>query len=215
MGGFHAARAARLQTRLIGLAGQGVDCTLSPTGKLTFFAGRVPVAGEVVTVLYRTRSRAVARLEDPASVAAEAAGGVPGTARWLGKVVQPAARCSADCEAAAQAVLALASSRVGGAGGQLHNASIPADDIWPGDALALTSGGQTLERGRAQGGRSRTATPQPEVLTYRVAFANDWAESLGITLSEAVAQDAVLPVDASSKRRRQARCLRTCRSSRW
>ncbi|MDP9040220.1 MAG: hypothetical protein M3O02_13275, partial [Acidobacteriota bacterium] len=72
------------QTRLIGLAGQGVDCMLDSAGKVTFFAGRIPVAGERITVLYRTHSRAVARLEDPASVAAEAAGGQSGTSRWLG-----------------------------------------------------------------------------------------------------------------------------------
>jgi hypothetical protein len=32
-----------------------------------------------------------------------------------------------------------------------------------------------------------------EVLTYRMAFANDWAEGLGLTLSEAIAMDALLP----------------------
>ncbi len=33
----------------------------------------------------------------------------------------------------------------------------------------------------------------PEVLTYDLAFANDWAEGLGLHLSEAVADDALLP----------------------
>jgi hypothetical protein len=33
----------------------------------------------------------------------------------------------------------------------------------------------------------------PELLTYRIAFANDWADSLGLTLSEAIATDAYLP----------------------
>ena len=58
-------------TRLIGLSGQGVDCRLSDTGKVTFFAGRIPLPGELVTVSYRIRSRAVARLDDPASITAE------------------------------------------------------------------------------------------------------------------------------------------------
>ena len=49
-------------TRLIGVAGEGVDCKISATGKVTFFAGRVPVAGELVTVTYRVQQRAVARL---------------------------------------------------------------------------------------------------------------------------------------------------------
>ena len=38
----------------------------------------------------------------------------------------------------------------------------------------------------------------PELLTYRVAFANDWADSLGVTLSEAIAQDSFLPPTAQS-----------------
>ena len=33
----------------------------------------------------------------------------------------------------------------------------------------------------------------PELLTYRIDFANDWAEALGLTLSESIAPDAILP----------------------
>ena len=42
------------------------------------------------------------------------------------------------------------------------------------------------------------------MLTYRIAFANDWAESLGITLSEAIAADAFLPPTAATA---PAQCL--------
>src|SRR5260370_41257179 len=104
-------------TRLIGVAGEGVDCKISATGKVTFFAGRVPIAGELVTVTYRAQQRAVARLEDAASVAAEAGGGVPGTAQWLGKVLKPAARRSVDCGSAARAVLSCSASRAAAAAG--------------------------------------------------------------------------------------------------
>ena len=34
------------------------------------------------------------------------------------------------------------------------------------------------------------------MLTYRMAFANDWAEGLGMKLSEAIAADALLPETA-------------------
>jgi hypothetical protein len=189
-------------TRLIGIAGGGVDCSVSATGKVTFFAGRIPVTGELVTVSYRNRNRAVARLEDPASVAAEAAGGMPGTARWLGKVLRPLARSSADCEAAAQAVLALASDRSAAIAGS-YAAFNPGADIWPGDVLAITAGGQMLNVVvRAVGIVDGHALP--ELVTYKIAFANDWAESLGITLSEAVAADAYLPPIAATA---PAQCL--------
>jgi hypothetical protein len=180
-------------TRLVGVAGEGVDCKISAAGKVTFFAGRVPVAGELVTVTYRGRQRAVTRLEDTASVAAEAAGGVPGTARWLGKVVKPAARSSMDCESAALAVLSFSASRAAAAAGTY--AAVNPVDVWPGDVLAVTSAGQTMNvvvrRVEIVDGMA-----SPEVLTYRMAFANDWAEGLGLTLSEAIAADALLPQTA-------------------
>jgi len=179
------------QTRLIGVAGEGVDCSLTSTGKLTFFSGRIPVAGEIVTVSYRLRSRAIARLEDAASIAAEAAGGMPGTARWLGKVLRPFARCSADCESAAQATLSFASSRAAAIAGS-YAAINPNADVWPGDVLSIVANGQTINvvvrRVSIIDGNS-----VPDLLTYRIAFANDWAESLGVTISEAIAPDSFLP----------------------
>jgi hypothetical protein len=183
------------QTRLIGAAGEGVDCKISATGNVTFFAGRVPVPEEIVTISYRTRTRAVARLEDAASVAAEAAGEMPGTARWLGKVLRPQARSSEDCEAAVQATLALASSRSAALAGSYS--TVNGADIWPGDVLSLTASGQTLNV-VARTVQVEDGHAQPEVLKYRVAFANDWAEALGITLSEAIAADAYLPVSAAT-----------------
>jgi hypothetical protein len=137
----------------------------------------------------------VARLEDAASIAAEAAGGMPGTARWLGKVVRPLARSTEDCEAGAQAVLALASSRAAAISGS-YSAINPAD-VWPGDVLAITANGQAM----SVVVRTVAITDGhawPELLTYRIAFANDWAEALGITLSEAIAADAYLPPAALS-----------------
>ena len=182
-------------TRLVGVAGEGVDCKISAAGKVTFFAGRVPVAGELVTVTYRVQQRAVARLENAASVAEEAAGGVPGTAQWLGKVLKPAARSSMDCESAALAVLSFSASRAAAASGT-YEAVNPAD-VWPGDVLAISSGAQTMSvvvrRVEIADGMA-----YPEVLTYRMAFANDWAEGLGLKLSEAVAADALLPQTALS-----------------
>jgi len=180
-------------TRLIGVAGEGIDCTVSATGKVTFLAGRVPVAGELVTVTYRGQQRAIARLEDPASVAAEAEGGAPGTARWLGKVLRPASRSSVDCESAAQAVLSFSASRAAAVAGT-YDAMNPSD-VWPGDVLTITSGGKTMNVVVRQVA-IEDGSSWPEALTYRIAFANDWAEGLGLTLSEAIAADALLPLTA-------------------
>ena len=182
-------------TRLIGVAGEGVDCRVSGTGLVTFLAGRVPVAGELIAVTYRTGSRSIARLSNSASIAAEAAGGMPGTACWLGKVLRPQARSSVDCESAAQAILSVATSRSAALAGT-YEAINPAD-VWPADVLALTVGTETssvmVRRVSIVDGMA-----VPEVLTYRMEFANDWAEVLGVKLSEAIAADALLPLTALS-----------------
>jgi hypothetical protein len=182
-------------TRLIGVTGEGVDCKVSDTGKVTFFTGRVPIAGEIVTVTYRIAQRAVARLEDPASVAAEAAGNMPGTAQWLGKVSKPEARSSMDCESAAMAVLSFASSRAAAVSGSYDAVNPP--DVWPGDVLALTSASQTMSVVVRQV-EIADGMARPEMLTYKMAFANDWAESLGLPLSESIAPDTLLPLTAMS-----------------
>lgn len=57
---------------------------------------------------------------------------MPGTARWLGKVLRPLARSSADCESAAEAVLSLATSRAAAIAGS-YAAINPTADVWPGD----------------------------------------------------------------------------------
>ena len=182
--------------RMTGAAGEGVDCMVSPAGRITFFSGRIPVVGERFTVWYRGRRRAVARLNDAASIAAEAEGGIPGAAQWMGKVLTPPARSTQDCENAALAVLRFSSSRSAAVSGSYTMVN-PADDIWPGDLLEVNSGGDTLRlivrNVTIDDGHARS-----EWMRYRIAFANDWAEGLGLKLSEAVAVDALLPETASS-----------------
>ncbi len=127
-------------TRKLGLATQGADARIERTGKLHFYASAVPVANEIITVTYRTPHRAVARIASAASMAAEAKGPIPGTARWIGSVVSPQARSSADCENAAFTLLALATSRAAAWSGKYtaYNLQSP-QDVWPGDVLAVNA----------------------------------------------------------------------------
>jgi hypothetical protein len=195
-----------LETRLIGVAGQGVDCTASygtaagSPGKVTFLAGRVPVAGERITVNYRNEQRSVARLADTASITSEAVNGAPGTCRFLGAVTLPIARSSADCESAAQSVLAFATSRTAAVAGTYAMVN-PAVDLWPGDILAITSAGVTSSL-LVRSVVVKDGGAVPEVRQYAVSFANDWATEweagIGTKLSEEIAADAYLPQTASS-----------------
>jgi hypothetical protein len=193
------------QTRLVGAAGEGVDCTVSygtsagTPGKVTFLAGRVPVVGELVTVQYRNAQRAIARMADAASVAAEAqtgaAGNIGGLSRWLGKVLQPVARSSADCESAAQSLLAFATSRTAAVAGS-YTAVNPSADIWPGDVLVVTSAGVASSL-LVRSVDVKDGNAVPEIRSYAIKFANDWAtewaDGLGMKLSESIAADAFLP----------------------
>jgi hypothetical protein len=195
-----------VQTRLTGVAGQGVDCDVSygsaagTPAKLTFFAGRVPVANEHVTVSYRSAGRSVARLASAGSVVSEAVNGAPGTCRWLGTVSQPVARSSVDCESAAQAVLAFATSRTAAVAGSYAMVN-PTQDIWPGDVLAVTSAGVTSSL-LVRSVVAKDGSAVPEVRRYEIKFANDWAtewaDGIGLKLSEEIAADAYLPQTASS-----------------
>ncbi len=123
-----------------------------------------------------------------------------GTARWVGEVVRPVARSSEDCESAAQAILSFATNRAAAVAGTYEtvnpaSSGIASADIWPGDVLALTANGSAAEV-VVRKVAIEDLGASPESLTYRIAFANDWAEGLGLRVSEAIAKDALIPETA-------------------
>jgi hypothetical protein len=184
-------------TRLLGAVGDGLDGSLSAAGLLTFYPGRVPVAAEQVLVRYRRGARAIARLQDAASVAAEASTGLPGVARWVGSVTTPAARSSADCESAAAAMLSVSSDRVAGMQGTCSADQVQSvADVWPGDLLRVYSGAGSNLAPCELMVRSITLTDgnaAPEWIGYTMEFANDWAKSASMTISDALPSDAKVP----------------------
>ncbi|GAC1355317.1 MAG: hypothetical protein NVSMB3_00360 [Acidobacteriaceae bacterium] len=182
-------------TQLAGSAGEGVDCTIAASGGVTFFAGRVPQAGELVTVSYRTGQRASARIQDPASVAVEATAGFPGMSQWRGKVVRPVARSTEDCESAAEALLSVASDRAATMSGSY--VAMDVDDLWPGDVLAVNRAGDSFHS-LVRGVTIVDELAAHELVTSHVTFASEWAEGLGLRLSETVATDVILPAVAQA-----------------
>ena len=191
--------------RLIGVAGEGVDCVVQSgigvtPGSVVFLDGRVPVAGERVCVMYRKAARSVARLADAASIANEAKLGGDGVSRWTGKVLQPVTRTSADCESAAAAVLAVATSRSESLRGSYAVVN-PAEELWPGDVLQVTSAGETTALLLRSVSIADEGT-EPEALRYEAAFGNDWAtqlaDGLGLRLGDEMAADAASPAVAET-----------------
>jgi hypothetical protein len=182
-------------TRRVGATAEAAECHVERTGKVAFYTGYTPVAGEQIAVSYRTQGRAVGRAVNAASQAALAAAGSPSIAAWIGSVTDPSARSSADCrnaalvmEQAAASVTALWSGTYKGT-----RASFAAD-VWPGDALLLNAPSANLNVQVVV----RTVTlsyiaSYPDLVQYDIAFANDWADDLAIRTSATVPVNAWLP----------------------
>ena len=182
-------------TRRVGTTAEAAECHLERTGKLVFYTGYAPVAGEQVAVSYRTVGRAVGRAVNTASQAALAAAGMPVEAAWIGSVTNPPARSSADCRNAAlvmeQAAAGVSALWSGSYKGTRYSF---ATDVWPGDALLLNAPSTNLDAQVVV----RTVTVSyrasyPDLVEYAIAFANDWADDLAIKSSVTVPVDAWLP----------------------
>ena len=182
-------------TRRLGATAEAAECHLERTGKLVFYTGYAPLAGEQIAVNYRTVGRAVGRAVNTASQAALAEAGSPAVAVWIGSVTNPPARSSADClyaalamEQAAAGVSALWSGTYSG------NRTSFSSDVWPGDALLLNAPSTSLNaQVVVRTVKVSYSASYPDLVEYAIAFANDWADDLAIKSSTTVPVDAWLP----------------------
>jgi hypothetical protein len=131
---------ATFSTLLVGDLSEGAECRTTST-ELTFFSAYVPAANQQIEVHYRGRGRAIARITNPASVAAQQRGidtGVHGVVR---RVKLPPARTSADCEQAALAILDDAVNPAYSGQYETWSDFLPdgATDILPGDAMNINA----------------------------------------------------------------------------
>ncbi|UWZ86035.1 hypothetical protein [Occallatibacter riparius] len=195
-----APQSGALMTRRLGSSTESAECDVSRSGRLTFYPGFAPAAGEQITVTYRTSARSVGRAVNETSLEALKPLGSPGTASWIGSVTNPACRTSIDCRNAAAALMQSAGSSSALWSGVWRGTNHDlATDIWPGDALALNAPSCSLNAELVV--RSVKVTYRssvPDVFAYEVAFANDWAEDLAIRTSESVHADAWLPAPAAA-----------------
>jgi hypothetical protein len=185
-------------TRRIGSAAQSAECSLSRSGKLTFFTGYTPGPSEQIAVTYRRIARAVGRAINAASQQALTAEGLPSTLSWTGSVTDPRARSSADCRNAAAALAQSAGSAAALWSGTYRGTNHDfADDVWPGDALAMSAPSCNLDAQLViRSVRLTCHATVPDLVSYDIAFANDWAEDLAIATSASVPGDAWLPTPA-------------------
>ena len=187
-------------TRRLGSATQSAECGVGRSGRLTFYTGFTPAAGEQIAVSYRTSARSVGRAVNTASQQALVALGLPATASWTGSVTHPECRTSADCRSAAAALMQAAGSSAALWSGVWRGTNFDVStDVWPGDALALNAPSCNLNAQLVV--RTVKVTYRasiPDVFVYEARFANEWAEDLAIRTSESVAADAWLPAPAAT-----------------
>jgi hypothetical protein len=181
--------------RRLGTLAQASECHLEPTGTLMFYSGFVPLAGEQIAVSYRTLGRATGRAVNATSQQQLAAAGLPSIATWIGSVTNPPARSSTDCRNAAAAMAAAAGSASALWSGTYNGPQLSlSSDIWPGDALLLNVPSMALDTQVVIRVVKLTYSAcDPDLVTYEISFANDWAEDLAIITSRTVPPDAWLP----------------------
>lgn len=182
-------------TRRLGTTAESAECAIDRTGKIVFYTGCIPVAGEQIAVSYRTTGRAVGRAANTANQQALAQAGSPAVAAWIGSVTSPPARSSADCRNAALAIEQAASSTNALWSGTYKGSRASfAADVWPGDALLLNAPSTSLNTQVVVRSVELTyAASYPDLVDYEIAFANDWADDLAIRTSATVPENSWLP----------------------
>ena len=182
-------------TRRMGTVAEAAECHLERTGRVVFYNGYAPVAGEQIAVNYRTVGRTVGRAVNTASQQALTQAGTPAVATWIGSVTNPPARSSADCRNAALAIeQAAAGVSALWSGTYRGNRTSFATDVWPGDALLLNAPSTSLNAEVVvRTVKVSYRASYPDMVEYAIAFANDWADDLAIKTSATVPADAWLP----------------------
>ena len=180
------------RTRLVGSLADGAECLITQDPALQFFPQSIPAANELISVHYRGRQRALARVTDPASIAAHQRVGDDGIRGVVRGVQTPAPRTTADCENAALALLDDATGSAWAGQYQTWSDFLPggSEDIFPGDALNVSA----ASRGAAFRAMVREVEVEVKDLegehsTYNVRFADDAAEALAFEFETAHVAD--------------------------
>ena len=169
------------RTRLVGSQTEGAECLILSTSVVQFFPENAPALNELIAVKYRGLGRSLARVTDPARIAAEQNGSDDGVRGLVREVKAPSPRTSADCENAALALLDDATGTAWSGEYATWSDFLPGNgqDIFPGDAVNVNVG----SRGAAFEAIVRQVAVEIKDLKeehslYRIQFADDVSASL-------------------------------------
>ncbi len=127
------------RTRLTGSLIAGAECHVTTEPALHFFGQYVPAPSEQIVVTYRAAGRALARVQDPASIASQQGLGDDGLRGAVHLVSDPSARTSVDCENAGAALLDDGTQTAWSGEYKVWSDFLPggAVDVFPGDGLQI------------------------------------------------------------------------------
>ena len=170
-------------TQLVGPLSEGASCEISSSPSLDFYPQYLPPLNQLIVASYRGSGRAVAEVENAASVLALQTGPDDGTRGSVRVAKTPAARTDADCESAALAILDDATGTAWSGTYETWSDFLPgsAADIFPGDAIAVnipSRGASFVAIVREV--QMEIADPAADRSFYTIGFANDLASPLGI-----------------------------------
>jgi len=174
---------ANYVTQLVGALSDGAACEITSDPSLDFYPQYVPVLNQLIVASYRGSGRAVAQVQNAASVAALQNGADNGTRGSVRVAKNPGARTDVDCENAALAILDDATGTAWSGSYETWSDFLPgaAADIFPGDAIAVNvpSRGASFTAIVREVG-IQIVDPADDRGFYTIGFANDLAAPLAI-----------------------------------
>jgi len=175
----------QFHTRLSGAFADGGECYIASSGALCFYAPYPPQPNEEVVVAYRSSARAMARVQDPVSIAGHASGSDKGQRILVKRIELPPAPTSIDCETAASAFLDDSVQQAWQGEYKIVSDFLPVEDVLPGNAVQISS----PSRGADFTAIVREVDLQVVSLAddrsqYAIKFANDAAEPLAFKFEQ-------------------------------
>jgi hypothetical protein len=174
---------ANYVTQLVGALSDGAACEVTSDPSLDFYPQYVPALNQLIVASYRGAGRAVAQVENEASVLSLQNGADDGTRGTVRVAKMPAARTDVDCENAALAILDDTTGTAWSGIYETWSDFLPgaADDIFPGDAITVNvpSRGASFVAIVRQVAM-QVADPADDRSFYTIGFANDLAAPLAL-----------------------------------
>jgi hypothetical protein len=175
-------------TQMVGTLEEGAECEITSSSALEFYPQYAPAANQLIEVHYRSLGHALARITNPASIAAQQRGIDNGLHGAVRHPKEPPARTDADCEIAALALLDDSTGPAWTGEYDVWSDFLPgnADDVFPGDELniAVPTRGATFSA-IVNEVEITLNNPEGEHFSYKIKFANDAAKALAFEFEAA------------------------------